>query len=309
MSLSSETTREFTVPEESTGERLDRFLAEHVEDLSRSRIQKLIEDGNVLVDGKSAKAKQSVKVGERVVLTVPPATEGPMKAEDIPLDLLFEDEQILVLNKPAGLVVHPAPGNLDGTLVNAILHHAPDLRGVGGVKRPGLVQRLDKDTSGVMVVAKTDKAYHTLVEAMSVRAIKRTYLAVCRGFFEEDEGLIEAPIGRHPSDRKKMAVVPAGKHAVTHFRVKERFKETCLLKVDLETGRTHQIRVHLAHVDHPVVGDSVYGGRSAAREGIDRQALHAWRLKFEHPVTGKALVFEAPIPEEIERLITALRSK
>lgn len=305
------------VGEEARGERLDRFAAGRFENeseseserLSRSRLQRLIEEGRVRVDGRAARAKETLKGGERITIHLPAPAETEMKGEEIPLDILFEDDDILVLNKPAGLVVHPAPGNTRGTLVNAILHHAPMIEGVGGVRRPGLVQRLDKDTTGVMVVAKSGAAYQTLVAAMKRREIHRTYLAVVQGWVQEDEGLIEAPIGRDHRDRKKMAVIGSGRKAVTHFQVKARSREASLLEVDLETGRTHQIRVHLAHIGYPVAGDPVYGGRRAKEwaEGlIDRQALHAFRLRFRHPVTEEELSFEAPPPEDLRRLMTAL---
>ena len=319
---------DLSVPALRTGERLDRFLATAQTDLSRNRLQALIRAGRVQVNGRPGRASQRLKSGDRVLLELPGPEElrtGGLKPEARPLEVVFEDAWLLVLDKPAGLVVHPGAGAPTGTLVHALLHHYPAIAGVGGEGRPGIVHRLDKDTSGLMVVAKTNRAYRALVEAMRQRTVKRTYRALVWGSPPHDEGTLGAPIGRDPRDRKRMAVVRrGGKPAITRWRVLERFgRQAASLEVRLETGRTHQIRVHLSHLGLPVVGDPVYGGRGkkqlsrgegerslagALFEGLKRQALHASELEFLHPVSGKQLRFTAPVPEDFARALEMLQT-
>ncbi|MBI2882189.1 MAG: RluA family pseudouridine synthase [Candidatus Tectomicrobia bacterium] len=319
---------EFRVDAPDEGRRLDVFLAGHPEAprWSRARVQQLIRGGNVRVEsaaggdggpaGPLSSAARSraprpgtlLRPGDRILVTLPPPEPAEAVPEDIPLDVLFEDAHLVVVNKPAGLVVHPAAGHARGTLVNALLARCPDLTGIGGRLRPGIVHRLDKDTSGLMVVAKTELALTRLQAALKARRVERVYLALAWGTFP-DEGRIEGPIGRHPLHRKKMAVVEKGRPAVTRFRVVERFGKRALLEVRLETGRTHQIRVHLAHRGSPVIGDPVYGVRHKGDPPIGRQALHAHRLCFDHPVTGERLRFEAPPPEDVQRALGSLRAE
>jgi 23S rRNA pseudouridine1911/1915/1917 synthase len=317
-----ETTLEATAPPEAAGTRADRFLAAALEGLSRSRVKALIEAGQVSRDGKPlTDPAEAVRAGGRYALRIPPATPATPAPQAIPLSILYEDRELIVLDKPAGLVVHPAPGNLDGTLVNAVLAHAgEDLSGIGGEARPGIVHRLDKDTSGVMVVAKTERAHTALSAAFANRDLDREYLALAWGLPALAAGEVEATIGRHPTDRKRMAVVTrGGKAALTRWRLERGFGAAAsLLRCRLATGRTHQIRVHLAHIGHPIVGDPVYLRRTPAparllpealRERLlafPRQALHAETLGFHHPVTGKALSFRAPPPPDMAELIAAL---
>ncbi len=298
--------RTFRVPAGAHGERLDRFLAAS-SGLTRARIQALIAGGQVRVGGTPRKASALLRGGEQITLTLPPPEPSDLLPEPIPLEVLYEDADLLVINKPAGLVTHPAGGRRTGTLVNALLHRCPDLRGIGGVERPGLVHRLDKDTSGCLVVAKTAAAHEGLSRQFRVRQVRKTYLALVRGRLRERSGRITVPIGRDRRDRKKMGVRTArGREAATAFRVVGELAEATLLEVTLETGRTHQIRVHLAHLGHPVVGDALYGGRRErrAREGgggpvAPRQLLHAWRIAFTHPRTGAAVAVEAPPPADL----------
>ena len=292
-----------TVATHLSGRRLDQALTELLPEYSRSRIQTWIDDGQVLLDGAPAKPKQKVWGGEvlSVVPLVHPSEVGAAP-EDIPLDIVYEDESILVLNKPAGLVVHPGSGNWSGTLLNALLHHAPQLK---QVPRAGIVHRLDKDTSGLMVVAKTLQAQTDLVRQLQARSVSRIYLAVVEGDARA-EGSVDAPIGRHPRDRVKMAVVERGKPAVTHFRVLERLPRCTLVECRLETGRTHQIRVHMQSIGHPLVGDPVYGARGE-RKLFHRQALHATRLALAHPETGERMEWEAPMPQDMRELLEVLR--
>lgn len=303
------------IPAELAGSRLDQALSALFPDYSRSRLQQWIKQGAVTVDGRSARPRDPVFGGERVVIEAELEAVSAVAPQEIPLQIVFEDADLLVLDKPPGLVVHPAAGNWDGTLQNALLHHAPAL---AQLPRSGIVHRLDKDTSGLLVVAKTIEAHTHLVAAMQAREIKREYLALVQGPVISG-GTIEGDIGRHPVDRKRMAVVHAGKPAVTHYRVEERFRAHTLLRVILETGRTHQIRVHLAHIHLPIIGDPVYGGRLklpraasaeliAALRGFRRQALHAARLSLEHPRNGEPLSFEAPLPADMAALLAALRA-
>jgi len=309
--------RRLTVKEEV--DRLDRYLANEL-GMSRSRIAALIREGQVSVDGRAAKKSEGLKSGQRVEVHVPPPEPAEATPEDIPVDVVYEDEALLVVNKAAGMVVHPAPGHPDGTLVNALLFHVKDLSGIGGRLRPGIVHRLDRDTSGLMVVAKGDQAHVALSNAIRRREVRRVYRAVAWGHLSESPTTVDAPIGRDPRDRKRMAVVEGGRRALTRFRTRERWRAAELLDVSLKTGRTHQIRVHLAHLGHPVVGDRVYGsawwkgmsgqGRGWARE-LDhravRQLLHASDLGFRHPLTGEAMRFRAPLPGDFGAVVTWAR--
>jgi 23S rRNA pseudouridine1911/1915/1917 synthase len=292
-----------TVPDQFSGRRLDQALAEMVPEYSRSRIQTWIEEGQVLLSGATAKAKQKVWGGEHLVLR-PTAHPSEVEAapEEIPLDIVYEDDAILVLNKAAGLVVHPGSGNWSGTLMNALLNHAPQLK---QVPRAGIVHRLDKDTSGLMVVAKTLEVQTELVRQLQARTVSRIYLALVEGHAIE-QGKVDAPIGRHPTARTKMAVVERGKPAVTHFRVLEHLPRHTLVECRLETGRTHQIRVHMQSIGHPLVGDPVYGARGR-RESFHRQALHATRLALVHPVSRQPMEWSARMPADMEDLLRVLR--
>ena len=291
------------------GERLDKFVAASLTDLSRSYVQQLIEAGQVRVDGVVRRSKFKVTPGEVVVVDVPPTAVETLEPEAIPLDIVFEDHDVIVLDKPAGLVVHPAPGHARGTLVNALLHHAPGIS-IAGTNRPGIVHRLDKDTSGLMVVAKTDRAHAALVGQWANRTVRKGYVALASGLLEPDEGTIDAPIGRDPVQRQRMAVTPKGRPAVTHFQVRERLAAATLLDVEIETGRTHQIRVHLAFIEHPIVGDPVYGRASPRRDEAwsPRQFLHAARLGFQLP-DGRDVAFEAPLPPDLAAVLDQLRTK
>jgi len=290
-------------------ERIDRFLAHQLTDLSRSRIQVLIDDGYVTVNDVICNNKKDlIKAGDRIQLTTPVATPLDLIAQEIPLDVLYEDEHLIVINKPAGLVVHPAAGHADGTLVNALLAHCTELSGINGTQRPGIVHRLDKDTSGVIVVAKSDRAHQDLQAQIQAKTARREYLAIVRGVPKSDSGVIDAPIARHKSDRKKMAVVDDGRKAITHWQIRERLGHYTLVKFDLETGRTHQIRVHSAHMGWAIAGDPVYGHpNKEISQYIIGQALHAWRLTFTHPVSGELIQNIAPLPEGFEKLLISLR--
>ena len=294
------------------GDRLDVYVAGN-SDLSRARVQALVAEGRVLVDGHVARKAHRLEAGQQIEVRVPPPEALEAQPEDIALDVLFEDSSLLVVNKPAGMVTHPAPGHPTGTLVNALLAHTDDLSGIGGKLRPGIVHRLDRYTSGLMVVAKSDGAHQALSHAIQRRDIRRLYLAASWGHLSESPLEVTAPIGRDPVERQRMAVVEKGRYAVTRFRVVERWLGAELLRVALGTGRTHQIRVHLAHIGHPVVGDAVYGvgwergmggnARQWARmlgQRVERQFLHSWRLSFEHPVSGALMRFEAPLPPDLQ---------
>ena len=318
MSTAAETRRRFTVARADARARLDRLLADHVPALSRSRLKNLIETGRVSIAGATiTEPGYRVKPGQAVTLVIPPPGDETPQAQAIPLQVAFEDEHLIVVDKPAGLVVHPAPGNPDRTLVNALLAHCgASLSGIGGVRRPGIVHRLDKDTSGLMVAAKHDAAHRGLSEQFATRRLSRTYRAVVWGVPRPAQGRIEGAIGRDPRNRKRMAVrASGGKAAITHYRVLTLLEPLwSLVECRLETGRTHQIRVHMAHRGHPLVGDALYGG--ARRRGLDerwhkmlalcpRQALHAAALSFVHPVSGAALAFESPLPADMQTLIEA----
>jgi 23S rRNA pseudouridine1911/1915/1917 synthase len=293
----------FTIPLELAGLRLDQALAKLLPAESRTRLVKLIEAGHVRVDGAPGTARFKLKSGESVEIElVPRPAETAFRPEAMEISVVHEDDDVLVIDKPAGLVVHPGSGNWEGTLLNALLHHAP---GAEHLPRAGIVHRLDKDTSGLLVVAKNEAAQQALVRQLQARTVKRTYLAVVRGRIAKP-GRVDAPIGRHPVHRTKMAVVASGKPAVTHYRVREAFAAHTLLECDLETGRTHQIRVHLASIGHPLEGDAAYAGRGPRL--LERQALHAWKLAFEHPRTGKIVRFESPIPADFRGLLDSLRT-
>ena len=287
--------------------RLDVLLAEMNPDLSRSHIQKLIRDGCVLADGKARKAGYRVRAGEEISLSVPETVTPDIAAEDIPLDILYEDDDLLVVNKPKGMVVHPAPGHLGGTLVNALLWHCRgQLSGINGVARPGIVHRIDRDTTGSLLVCKNDAAHTCLAQQLKDHSITRRYRAIVLGNLKEDNGTINKPIGRSRSDRKKMAVDSSGREAVTHYRVLERFMKYTYIECELETGRTHQIRVHMSSIGHPLLGDTVYGP-SACPVKLQGQTLHAMVLGFVHPATGAYMEFSAPLPAYFEKLLKQFR--
>jgi len=302
------------IPAELDGKRLDQALAVLFQEFSRSRLQQWIREGQVRVDARVLRPKDKVFAGQQVSLQAELSPEGDWEAQAIPLDIVYEDPQLLVIHKPAGLVVHPAAGNASGTMLNALLHHAPQLE---NLPRAGIIHRLDKDTSGLLVVAKDLASHKTLVEQLQAREFTREYLAVVVGVMTSG-GTVDAPIGRHPVQRKRMAVVERGKPAITHYRVEERFRAHSLVRVKLETGRTHQIRVHMAYVHYPLVGDPVYGGRlklpractpalAEALRQFRRQALHAVRLGVVHPLTGEYLEWEAPLPADMQGLLAVLR--
>lgn len=300
------------VGDEGAGARLDVWLAERL-NLSRTRIAALVDEEKILLNGQVPRKSAIVAGGDRIEVEVPAPRPAITEPEPIPLTIVHEDRHLLVVDKPAGMVVHPAPGHPSGTLVNALLHHVRDLSGIGGTLRPGIVHRLDRDTSGLMVVAKDDATHRALSDALRKRRVRRVYLAAAWGHLRESHLRVDQPIGRDPRNRRRMAVVPGGRRAVTHLRVRERWRTAELLDVGLETGRTHQIRVHLAHAGHPIVGDSTYGegwergmsgsGRPWARElarRTPRQFLHAARLGFEHPATKEAMRFSSPLPPDLE---------
>ena len=298
-----------TAGPEAAGERLDSFLAARLPGLTRSAAARLIETGQVLVDGKPARKSARLAGGETVEVTLPDPEPADALPQDIPLDVVYEDNDVIVVNKPSGLVVHPAPGHPDGTLVNALLHHCGgSLSGVGGELRPGIVHRIDRDTSGLIIAAKNDAAHQALAAQLADHTLARTYEAVVVGALREDGGTVDAPIGRCLSDRKKMAVVPNGKRAVTHWEVLERFPGYTYVRCRLETGRTHQIRVHMAHLGHPIYGDTVYGGKKPV-PGLTGQCLHAVGLRFVHPRTGETVELSCPLSGEFQALLEKLRRK
>ncbi|AEF94112.1 pseudouridine synthase, RluA family [Desulfotomaculum nigrificans CO-1-SRB] len=298
----------FEVDQENAKSRLDVFLSGQCHDLSRSYIQRLIEEGQVTVNDLPTKANYKLRVGDRVAVEVPPAEELQVVPEPIPLDIYYEDNDVIVVNKPRGMVVHPAEGNTSGTLVNALLYHCRDLSGINGVLRPGIVHRLDKDTSGLIMVAKNDLAHNSLAQQLKDRTVTRRYRALVHNNIREEVGTVNAPIGRDPRDRQRMAVVERNsKPAVTHYRVLERFGQYTLVECRLETGRTHQIRVHMAYIGHPVVGDPKYGPTKPHFD-LDGQLLHAGVLGFKHPTTGQYLEFTAPLPDIFEQVLHKLKS-
>ncbi|MXY42908.1 MAG: RluA family pseudouridine synthase [Dehalococcoidia bacterium] len=293
-------------PIETGGERLDVFLADRRSDLSRSRIRKLVDDGHVTVDGRPGKASTRLAAGQRVTLELPQSSPVELRPWNTPLSVLFEDEDLIVIDKPAGMTVHPAPGNEDHTLANAVLAHAPDIEGIGGERRPGIVHRLDKDTSGLIVVAKNGRAHAHLSDQFKSREVSKVYLALVVGHPSPPEADIDAPIGRHPHDRQRMAIVSTGRPAITRYRAVTSYSRSTLVEARPRTGRTHQIRVHLSSVGHPVVADTTYG-RPA--EGLSRQFLHAFRLGFIHPASGETVRFSAELPcdlrSHLDRLVPA----
>ena len=302
--------KEIHVNEVNEKIRLDAYISKQMQDLSRSMIQKLLEGNKINVNGKTEKPAYKVQNGDIIEINIEEPKEVKIEAQDIPLDIIYEDEDILVVNKQKGLVVHPANGNPDGTLVNAVMAHCKDsLSGIGGELRPGIVHRLDKDTSGLLIIAKNDKAHIQMSNQIKNREVKKTYIALVRGTIAENEATINMPIGRSTKDRKKMAVTKSGKEAVTHFKVLNRYTTDkgsyTLLEIKIDTGRTHQIRVHMAEIGHPVIGDVVYSN-GKNEFGVEGQCLHAKRLEFTHPITGKEMKLEAPLPEYFKNIIEHL---
>lgn len=291
------------VDEGLTG-RIDKQLGHHFNQFSRSQLQKWIKDGHVLVNGKQVKSKYQLAVGDQVEIVPEQPQKIDLEPEDIPLDIVYEDDDVIVVNKPQGMVVHPAPGHPDHTLVNALLYHSP-LSTINGEFRPGIVHRIDKDTSGLLMVAKNDMAHHSLAAQLKAKTNKREYVALVHGIIKENQGTIDAPLGRSLKDRKKQTVVADGRHAVTHFRVLERFRHYTLVACRLETGRTHQIRVHMKYIGHPLAGDPLYGPRKTLPG--NGQYLHARLLGFKHPRTGKQMTFTAPLPEYFSKMLEHLR--
>ena len=299
--------KKFLIYDGQDSERIDKFLANELDDLSRSSIQMLIKDKYVLVNEEVVKSNFLLKNGDEISITIPDPVNDEILAEDIPLDVYYEDSDVIVINKPSGMVVHPAVGNTKGTLVNALMYHCKDLSGINGVIRAGIVHRIDKDTSGLLVACKNDKSHQHLSEQFFNKTVKRKYYAICYGEINHNLGKIDAPIGRDLSNRQTMTVVDGGKHAITHFKVLERFKGFTLLELVLETGRTHQIRVHMKYIGHPLLGDPVYGPRNVV--GENGQFLHAKTLGFTHPKTNEFLEFESPLPDYFLEKINELREE
>lgn len=297
----------YTIEEQQQGERIDKAVSSIQNEWSRTQISNWITEGIVKVNGEAVKAKYKVKAGDVVEIIVPEAEPLDVIAENLDLEIVYEDADVLVVNKPKGMVVHPAPGHLTGTLVNGLMYHCTDLSGINGIMRPGIVHRIDKDTSGLLMVAKNDKAHESLVEQLVNKTVTRKYTALVHGHIAHDKGTIDAPIGRDQKDRQKQAVVDKGKHAVTHFQVIERFGDYTLVECRLETGRTHQIRVHMQYIGFPLVGDPKYGPRKTIDFG--GQVLHAGVLGFTHPTTGEYMEFEAPLPVDYVQLLDELRNK
>lgn len=295
----------FKVEQEDANIRLDKFLSKELEDISRTQIQDIIKSGKVLVNEKASKASTIIFENDIIQIEIPDPVEVEILAEDIPLNIYYEDKDVIVVNKESGMVVHPAVGNYSGTMVNALMYHCKDLSGIGGVIRAGIVHRIDKETSGLLVSCKSDLAHKSLSEQFLNKTVKRKYYAVCHGEINHNFGKIEAPIGRDPLNRQKMAVVEGGKHAVTHFKVLERFNGFTLLELQLETGRTHQIRVHMSYIGFPVCGDPLYGPKKVI--GKNGQYLHAKTLGFIHPRTGEELEFDSPLPDFFEEFLEELR--
>lgn len=298
---------------EDSSDRLDRYLSQQLSELSRSRLQKLIEDGNVELNGRVCTAKKTtLQTGDRIQINIPPTQPLQLKPEAIPLDILYEDDYLIIINKPAGLVVHPAPGHEKGTLVNALLSHCPNLAGIGGIQRPGIVHRLDKDTTGALVVAKSDRAHQHLQAQLKAKTARRDYLGIVYGVPTQASGTINLPIGRHPIERKKMAVVPiekGGREATTQWKIQEKLGNYTLIHFRLETGRTHQIRVHCTQMGHPLVGDPLYSSGHSLGVNLSGQALHAWRLTLEHPISGEIIEAIAPLPTTFTKLLEILRKR
>ncbi|MBS5196910.1 MAG: RluA family pseudouridine synthase [Clostridiales bacterium] len=298
----------FRVEKENAGIRIDKYLSDNMEDISRSYLQKLLKEKSITVNEKEIKANYKVQEGDVVSVSVPESEEPDILPEEIPLDILYEDDSLMVVNKPKDMVVHPSAGHLSGTLVNAVLFHCKgNLSGINGIMRPGIVHRIDKDTTGALLICKTDTCHRILAEQLKVHSITRKYRAVVQGNLKDDEGTIEGPVGRHPADRKKMAInYKNGKEAVTHYRVLERFGNATYIECQLETGRTHQIRVHMASIGHPLLGDTTYGS-SKNPYHLQGQALHAMVIGFLHPVTNTYMEFTAPLPEYFLKLLEKLR--
>ena len=301
--------KEYIVSQEEKGKRLDTYIPSVDTDITRTSAQRLIEDGNILVNGKNAKVSYKIQENDKISVEIPKPKQIELKAQNIPIEIIYEDSDIIVVNKPKGMVVHPANGNPDGTLVNAIMAICKDsLSGIGGEIRPGIVHRIDKDTSGLLIVAKNDNAHVKMSEQIKNHEVKKTYIALVRGVFKENEATIDMPIGRSPSDRKKMAVNKNGKNAITHIKVLKRFDKYTLLRVNIETGRTHQIRVHLSHIGYPIVGDGVYSN-GKNEFNVDGQMLHAESIEFAHPITGKKMKIEAPLPEYFNNVLKLLENR
>jgi 23S rRNA pseudouridine1911/1915/1917 synthase len=298
--------RLLTVDEDMEGERVDAFICDYMEDLSRAMVKGLISEEQVLVNGQGCKGSYRIKTGDEVLVMIPELQTVGIEPQNLPLPIIYQDEDLVIVDKPKGMVVHPAVGNWDNTMVNALLYHVKDLSGINGELRPGIVHRLDKDTSGVMVVAKNDMAHRSLAEQIKVHSINREYIALVNGMIKENLGSIDAPIGRSKIDRKKMAVVANGRNAQSNYEVLERFGNFTLVRVKLLTGRTHQIRVHFSYIKHPVVGDPVYGS-GKKHFGLDSQALHAHLLGFVHPRSGEYMEFTSPLPEYFSCILDKLR--
>ncbi len=298
---------------EKDGDRLDKWLSLQLPDISRSRLQKLIESGNLSLNEQVCPNKKTkLKIADRLVLKIPPPTKLDLQPENIPLDVLYEDEHLIVINKQVGIVVHPAPGHPNGTLVNALLYHCDNLAGIGGVERPGIVHRLDKDTTGAMVVAKSDLVHQHLQQQIKAKTARREYWAVICGSPKENKGKIDLPIGRHRSDRKKMAIIPTekgGRDAITHWEVITRYGNHTLMRFLLETGRTHQIRVHSTYLGYPLVGDQLYGSGGSLKVNLSGQALHAYKLTLQHPITEQIIEAIAPLPNEFSKLLKVLKNR
>lgn len=302
--------KEYFTVENQEGERIDRYLSEEMEDRSRSYIQKLIKEQYVIVNQKPVKANYRLSLGDMVEITLPEAKEPDIIPENIPLDILYEDQDIIIVNKPKQMVVHPAPGHYSGTLVNALMYHCgQELSGINGTMRPGIVHRIDMDTTGSLIVCKNDMAHQSLSEQLKIHSIKRVYVAIVHGNIKEDNGTVNSPIGRHPTERKKMSIhTKNGRNAITHYKVLERFGEYTYIQCELETGRTHQIRVHMASIGHPLVGDQVYGPRKCPFPKLQGQTLHAKTLGIIHPRTGEYLEINAPLPDYFIELLDRLRN-
>jgi 23S rRNA pseudouridine1911/1915/1917 synthase len=307
---------EWIVSEEQAGQRLDKHITEALtealpeEGVSRSQVQEWIRSGFVTVNGSSVKPNAKISAGDQLTVVIPEPETAEIVPENIPLDIVYEDSDVIVINKPRGMVVHPAAGHTSGTVVNALMHHCKDLSGINGVMRPGIVHRIDKDTSGLLMAAKNDHAHLSLAAQLKEHSVNRRYWAIVHGVIPHDRGIIDAPLGRDPHDRKLFTVTDkGGKRAVTHFVVTERFKDYTFVELKLETGRTHQIRVHMKYIGYPLVGDPVYGGKAAKSLGMTGQALHAGVLGFRHPRTGEQLEFSAPLPEDMQQVLAMLRSR
>ena len=301
--------KEYIVSQEEKGKRLDTYIPSVDTDITRTSAQRLIEDGNILVNGKNAKVSYKIQENDKISVEIPEPKQIELKAQNIPIEIIYEDSDIIVVNKPKGMVVHPANGNPDGTLVNAIMAICKDsLSGIGGEIRPGIVHRIDKDTSGLLIVAKNDNAHVKMSEQIKNHEVKKIYIALVRGVFKENEATIDMPIGRSTSDRKKMAVNKNGKNAITHIKVLKRFDKYTLLQVNIETGRTHQIRVHLSHIGYPIVGDYTYSNGKNEFDVIG-QCLHAQKLEFKHPITQKDMCLEAELPQYFKDILDKLKDR